>query len=453
MNPSPSSDQPQVFRRSVTPESPRPLHVPEPANIPVLQNQIDPIFNLMSTHLSPPYASRNMTAMDHEMAQFAASQEGPFSSTSFGNEEGKDENLMNNGGDNGEDEGEGKADSSTLKTEAKQEQSDSFVNHNQTSSLADEHAASMGSFEVLHSSTTNLQPNPSILATVKDSSQNATEPHEPFQSPSVISGQTTTAVGNATEVGEGTARVQGTEGVADDGVNYQALLDKIVSPNNPDGSDTNTPFGYPTPIENVDIPAPSSANLPSSSFNAPAGLPPRPPPQEKPAIHPNYVPGEDIRSYHYPHMHHANTHPTHPSSTSNSYRPSQYPPHLASPAVPVTGSNGLPPPPMASFQQPQKGPEQQERSPITQQLRGGEGSARTSRPVLAGSRDDDAPWPPEIQRKFDQFLSDEEIYTKEGTWDKFPQGSRLFVGRSSFELLAKKRRANTTIQAIYLQKW
>lgn len=35
---------------------------------------------------------------------------------------------------------------------------------------------------------------------------------------------------------------------------------------------------------------------------------------------------------------------------------------------------------------------------------------------------------PEIQRKYDQFLHDEEAYTGEGSWDKFPQGSRLFVG-------------------------
>ena len=425
MKSSPSLDQPQVFRRSCTPESPRPLHIPEPANIPVLENQIDPIFNLMSTHLSPPYASRNMTAMDHEMAQLAASQEVPN-----GNEDGKDKSLVNRGGDSGEDAMEGQADYSTLEAEAKQDQSESSVNHNQTSSLADGHAASMASFDVLHSSMTNLQPNPPTLSSVQDSSQNATEPFEPLQNPSVISGQNATTAGPATELGEGTAHPQGAEDVTDSAVNYQDLLDRIIPLNNVEGPDANTLFGYPTPsAENIDIPAPSSANLPSSSFNAPAGLPPRPPPQEKPAIHPNYVPGEDIRSYHYPHIHHTNAHNAHSSSTSNSYRPSQYPPNLASPTVPITGSNGLPPPPMASFQQPKKGPEQQERSPTNQQQRGGDASARNSaRSVVAGSRDDDAPWPPEIQRKFDQFLKDEEVYTKEGTWDKFPQGSRLFVG-------------------------
>ena len=430
MNPSPSSNQPQVFRRSVTPESPRPLHVPEPANIPVLQNQIDPIFNLMSTHLSPPYAPRNMTAMDHEMAQFTASQDAQVDSSSLNNEEGMEESLINHGGNNGEDEMEEQAVPSNLNTETKQDQSQSSVNPNQTTSLADGHAASMAPFEVLHSSMTSLQPSPLTVSSIKDSSQNATEPYEPFQNPSVISGQNTTTTGDAAEVGESTVNAEDTGGATDSGVNYQALLDRIIPLNDADGSDTNAPFGYPTPsAENNDVPAPSSANLPSSSFNAPAGLPPRPPPQEKPAIHPNYVPGEDIRSYHYPHMHHTNAHSTHNSATSNSYRPSQYPPHLAS-AVPVTGSNGLPPPPMASFQQPQKGSEQQERSPTNQQQRSGETPARNSmRSIVAGSRDDDAPWPPEIQRKYDQFLSDEEIYTKEGTWDKFPQGSRLFVGQ------------------------
>src|SRR5271170_7634473 len=38
------------YRKSQTPESPRPLHIPEPSNIPVLQNQMDPIFNDTATY-------------------------------------------------------------------------------------------------------------------------------------------------------------------------------------------------------------------------------------------------------------------------------------------------------------------------------------------------------------------------------------------------------------------
>jgi hypothetical protein len=42
--------------------------------------------------------------------------------------------------------------------------------------------------------------------------------------------------------------------------------------------------------------------------------------------------------------------------------------------------------------------------------------------------DDEAPWGPEVQKKYDEFLHDERVYVTEGLWDRFPPGSRLFVG-------------------------
>jgi hypothetical protein len=43
--------------------------------------------------------------------------------------------------------------------------------------------------------------------------------------------------------------------------------------------------------------------------------------------------------------------------------------------------------------------------------------------------EDDQPWGPEVQKKYDEFLHDERIYVTEGLWDRFPVGSRLFVGQ------------------------
>lgn len=49
-----SPDEAIHFRgKTLTPESPRPLHIPEPSNIPVLENQMDPIFNDTSTYEKP----------------------------------------------------------------------------------------------------------------------------------------------------------------------------------------------------------------------------------------------------------------------------------------------------------------------------------------------------------------------------------------------------------------
>src|SRR5882757_3464756 len=56
------------FGRDQTPESPRPVHIPEPSTIPVLLNQMDPVFNDTETYNIPhnqtfsPYSdsARNM---------------------------------------------------------------------------------------------------------------------------------------------------------------------------------------------------------------------------------------------------------------------------------------------------------------------------------------------------------------------------------------------------------
>ncbi|KAH0256419.1 hypothetical protein KCU71_g21910, partial [Aureobasidium melanogenum] len=38
----------------LSPVSPKPVHYPVPSNIPVLENQIDPVFNQTGTHMVEP---------------------------------------------------------------------------------------------------------------------------------------------------------------------------------------------------------------------------------------------------------------------------------------------------------------------------------------------------------------------------------------------------------------
>lgn len=54
------------------------------------------------------------------------------------------------------------------------------------------------------------------------------------------------------------------------------------------------------------------------------------------------------------------------------------------------------------------------------------------RRLAAGEQldDENAPWTSEIQKKYDHFLDEERKYVTDGNWEQFPQGSRLFVGRS-----------------------
>jgi hypothetical protein len=48
------------------------------------------------------------------------------------------------------------------------------------------------------------------------------------------------------------------------------------------------------------------------------------------------------------------------------------------------------------------------------------------------------PWTPKTQSLYDQFLNDERRYVTEGIWDKFPTGSRLFVGNLPSEKVTKR---------------
>ena len=91
----------------------------------------------------------------------------------------------------------------------------------------------------------------------------------------------------------------------------------------------------------------------------------------------------------------------------------------------------LPPPPIASFQQSQNTPSsaaesQTSQESLSQTPKKGRIDKTAVRPGKAA--DDDSPWGPEVQKKYDEFLHDERIYVTEGLWDRFPIGSRLFVG-------------------------
>jgi hypothetical protein len=177
------------------------------------------------------------------------------------------------------------------------------------------------------------------------------------------------------------------------GVDFKALLDNLSAASN--------------------IPAPSVGGTPGQSFDAGfsesasmnngANLPPRPPPQEKPATHPNYAPSDDIRSYH-PHSQ---------KNPSASYR-------SQAGSTGAVGANGLPPPPTPSFQQNSGDEAQSPTAPVA-----GNSDEPRQKDRLA---DEDVQWGAEVQKLYDEFLQSERMYVTEGQWDKFPPNSRLFIG-------------------------
>ena len=436
MNPSSSEEHPQFCARSPkTPESPRPVHVPEPSNIPVLENQTDPIFNLMTTHLNPPFAARNMTAIDHEMAQLSATQD----ASALAIESGREDQNQETGGEVAgqstesmqvtrmlEDASEAASPSEIKKTADHQHQTEGTLDDKQSSTSSSQPSAALGNLEsVISSMTNNPQPSHPFPQTVSETYASPPNPIDPSALTQLADRSQETNV----------------ESYSGAEVNYQALLDNIVSPKTSEPTAANnTTVDTSQTIENTNLLTPSITHNPPPSLPTPAGLPPRPPPQEKPAVHPNHAPGQDIPTYHFSQPPHTNPQPN-PSSTAagNAFRPPLYNPNLMSAPIAGPGSNGLPPPPMPSFQKPQLQIGQSDRSPsgFSQEQEDLVRNSSVPRPER-GSRDDEQQWPKEIQGKYDQFLRDEEVYTKEGAWDKFPRGSRLFVGNLPTEIVTKR---------------
>lgn len=441
MTPSPPPEGPHFRGKTLTPESPRPVHLPEPSNIPVLRNQIDPVFNQMSTYMDPTSSPFNY-GVQHDYDQEkpvspSTGENGVGSGTTSGNTnwtagDGNDDYAM------------------SLDFDDREDDQDNFTAvHNQLSSNHATAASPMVASENLTAPTQTERtreshgplefPSENLLHVPQTS---YTIPQDATTSPFVLN----TTAGGAASAPDASSLEYGTQGqtsryltadVSNGGVNYQTLLDNL-SPSTATAptADGITVATTASPSATSKVLQPGSVKSPIAGLPTPAGLPPRPPPQEKPAIHPNYTPGDDIRSYHQLHTQTPNVPPTYASPASSSYRPTHgLAPPLVAAGAPGTASvpGGLPPPPLATFQQPPPpGVGQQQRSPSAQTFRNRESIGRNvARSVASADGDEDQePWGPDVQKKYDDFLRDERIYVTEGLWDRFPPGSRLFIGTS-----------------------
>ncbi|KAJ9285557.1 hypothetical protein DTO021C3_6811 [Paecilomyces variotii] len=439
MTSSPPDEAIHFRGKTLTPESPRPLHVPEPANIPVLQNMMDPVFNDTSTYEKPQSAQESIPTYNENPAQ------GTWPGyVSGGNTQGA-------GPAQGQETGSFHFDS---------QQVDGSMNRNETNLSTDKNAlpSHRSSPTVVEVSTTRPNPaNPSLTAVPSDptallenaisegsSSQRPPAPDsapappqdKPIATALDAPGPDSQQPPPSQDGLETDQRRDVAPNAAEDGIDFQNLLDNL-SP-----SASTAPAG-PTVTATASSPA-EDPTLPQTatdrSLPTPLGLPPRPPPQEKPFIHPNYTPTDDIRSYHQ--------FPPQTSSTSTAYGSQQgsYPASGPSPAVvaPVapgapgtsSGASDLPPPPVPTFQQSQQSTVSPQQSPPSNQP--SQKAVRVDRHTGKPQPEDEAPWGPEVQKKYDEFLHDERVYVTEGLWDRFPPGSRLFVGNLPTERVTKR---------------
>ncbi|KAJ5888518.1 hypothetical protein N7495_008559 [Penicillium taxi] len=348
-------DEALHFRgKTLTPESPRPLHISEPSNIPVLENQMDPVFNDTSTYTKSDYTHYNNVR------------------DGWSRTEGEEQGLYR--------------DSGSL--------------HGAKVPMNDMAALTPG-----------FHPNPSgpyypanvnTKATFQDPSPTHTAPAVPFTQGCGAMNEIDNAGSSAHLDVKENLRPSAT------GATLQALLDNFSQ------SSSAAPNGAAPHIEDSSIPQAPTGESQSQT------LPARPPLHD-PALQPTYPSQNDV-SYHQ--------YPSAPSTASSAYEIHSSNPALQpyQPFTPTAGAPGTSPaaPPAASSNQPQSsGGDSQMPQEAPTQAKKGRAEAILGRSTKLS--DDDAPWGPEVQKKYDEFLHDERVYVTEGLWDRFPNGSRLFV--------------------------
>ena len=362
---SPPPDEALHFRgETLTPESPRPLHAAEPSNIPVLENQIDPVFNDTSTYETTESSLEIGNHMHHHRDAGQPNWNDFYPQPSFQATGSPPE---------------GDADGQQLS-----DQSASPPREASPSTAWNAHNASS-----LEDSDQHRQVIPEAMTVPSDTFRTASEAADTSPKSQGFPGRD-----------EVRTRSQGKDDKVsnsdDSGIDFENLLDNLSR-----GSATTT-----------SVPALShvpQAISDAESSHAVSGLSSRP---EQPSTGSDYSPVDEPGA--------DDQFPLNASDTTaqdlngpSIYAPDQETPSSWAPAdtsgawsAAVASSSGA-------------------------GSRGG--NRKRSRADKQSGRkpksDEDTPWGPEVQRKYDEFLHDERIYVTEGLWDRFPYGSRLFVGQ------------------------
>ena len=432
-----TSDQTEDYQyhRTNTPESPRPIYPPEPANIPVLKNMNDPAFTDASTYDIRP--SSQLHAV-HGGSVNGVEQQGVSQNNNAGEpaRAGTATAPSEDRGDTAEQ------NDSMLQMQSyglqamsipvdTQYSYDSFAPNVQNSAFAQPDFELSHTLETLAKTQSHATPGQNDRSTdqLPDSTVQTSSSSIPTQQRSA--GNTEGAYGGFAQSVENNTRG---EGHRNDGVNYQSLLDTLTRSTSAAASAENIGAQTATnPSHNYLIsPSTHDGQLPSA-----VGLPPRPPTQERFAVAPNYSQTENNNLYSQTNAQNAPPQ-MYQSQTTNSLSNTGLPQVPLSGNAPGTsqGSNGLPPPPLATFQQGHPGP-------ISQNAEMGlQGFTSVQMPAdqssVIGSDDGEQKWGPEVQIIYDQFLSDERKYVTEGVWDRFPIGSRMFLGNLPTEKVTKR---------------
>ncbi|TVY19179.1 putative RNA-binding protein [Lachnellula arida] len=423
-----TDEAPEFRTKTLSPFSPLPVHPPEPSNIPVLQNQIDPFFNMASTHIvnSPPHPLVTAPADPSQPTILENSDErSPSADSSFSDAykeqpaeaQGKDENVK--GGDQDREitddyamtfdsDGEERTSSQELSQANIEQTAESLPATVPATNLPPSVAHDLSHVAVpANDQPTHTIPSPSLPASaeatadcVSDGSADVSKPTE-----------------NVTA--ESTAPKTHTyEGITNGDIDIQQLLDNITANAEKNEPTSTTPAQPSTPNSTL---SKGSSTLPSH-----ASLPPRPQVLQTR----NYP--DDMQKYH--------AGPPGVPQQANSSRPVGAPPSLVGVGAPSASTDprgGLPPPPVASFRAPSSANPTSPSSYNHLNRPPGQSQAR-SIDVEDEADGIDARWGPDVQKIYDDFLVKERMYVTEGIWDRFPKKSRLFIGNLPSEKVTKR---------------
>ncbi|OTA07172.1 hypothetical protein A9Z42_0080500 [Trichoderma parareesei] len=402
---------------NLSPVSPSPVHSAAPLVVPALQHTVDTIDAMVAAAASLPGGTADAPAIDPSLAS-AGEPDEVVDDDSFSDAYGEEtedvavepprQELVDNNDDYA------KTFDSPIGPEEGEDQDVSSVpresNEISSSSTIAEHLTSRPS-DVSHPAA-----EPSASAAVPAAAQNPSlSTAQPAAGPESAMSQSSDApspiqsVAQSTPPGAGPAR-RASE--ASSSLDIQQLVADLTA--HPAESGPENPDPTPAPRATADVPE-ASNSIPSTTtantttiptaLPSSSSLPPRPPlPQAAP---PSYA------SSHHP-----------PGANSNVSGGAGAPSTLTHAGAPGTSTEALgtlPPHPTTAMN-----------SAAASSMKPSSHASKT--PGYHVDRSQDA----DYQRQWDQFMADERQYMSEAKWDRFPEGSRIFIGNLSSDKVSKR---------------
>ncbi|KAI9850986.1 MAG: hypothetical protein M1838_004678 [Thelocarpon superellum] len=449
------SPEPEFRGKTLTPVSPRPRYVPDPSSIPVLEKQMDQTFNNTATHLPsgpettappilpipdaviPPPGETSSVSSTYENTTSRPDGEHAVPAK-VGDENLNDDYAMSLDLDDDEEVAAevgyatipappGLPGDPSVPVYGQDDVSPTPI-HTLTAPDVTHHLGdSANATGVVHIPPDLATP----IAHLRDSLE---------VSPPVVGSTHPPSETNLSGIA-----LADSSGVAKQGVNIEALLESL-SPTTailPTAGGLTAATTSSLATANGGAQARGSTS-PTKSFPTLAPLPPRPPPSEKSSLHPGLLAQNDLPSYPGRPQSPAGPPSNAPSAPAalRAPAPGGLTPALSTGAPGTTNQLGasLPPPPVATFQQPLASSLSAVPAGSSPSIAPSDKGDGKNAQATASAEDDDGleTWGPEIQRIYDDFLQEERVYVSDGQWDRFPPNSRLFIGNLPTEKVTKR---------------